>query len=171
MVGVQARVVTSITLRAAMGRRRALLFAIPPLILLVVTVLLKLAHPERASWPSDVLGIFGFTVVLPLTALIIGTSVLGAEIDDGSVIHLLSTPVSRPVVAASACARWPRSRTIRAWPRASFAAEARCRRAVGGFAAASAARPAARWAATASARRPSRSSVPAARPSRRSPSG
>jgi len=101
MVGVQARVVTSITLRAAMGRRRALLFAIPPLILLVVTVLLKLAHPERASWPSDVLGIFGFTVVLPLTALIIGTSVLGAEIDDGSVIHLLSTPVSRPVVIAS----------------------------------------------------------------------
>ena len=29
------------------------------------------------------LGTFGFTVLLPLTALIIGTSVLGAEIDDG----------------------------------------------------------------------------------------
>jgi ABC-2 type transport system permease protein len=38
---------------------------------------------------------FGFTVLLPLTALIIGTSVLGAEIDDGSIVHLLATPVRR----------------------------------------------------------------------------
>jgi ABC-2 type transport system permease protein len=34
-------------------------------------------------------------VLLPLTALIIGTGVLGAEIDDGSVVHLLATPVRR----------------------------------------------------------------------------
>ena len=37
-------------------------------------------------------------MVLPLTALIIGTSVLGAEIDDGSVVHLLATPVPRSTV-------------------------------------------------------------------------
>ena len=41
------------------------------------------------------LGDFGFSVLLPLTALIIGTGVLGAEIDDGSVVHLLATPVRR----------------------------------------------------------------------------
>ncbi len=40
-------------------------------------------------------------MVLPLTALIIGTSVLGAEIDDGSVIHLLATPVRRSTVVFS----------------------------------------------------------------------
>ena len=34
-------------------------------------------------------------MLLPLTALIIGTGVLGAEIDDGSAIHLLATPVRR----------------------------------------------------------------------------
>ena len=34
-------------------------------------------------------------MLLPLTALIIGTGVLGAEIDDGSVVHLLATPVRR----------------------------------------------------------------------------
>ena len=98
MLSVQARTVASITLRATMGRRRALVFAIPPLILVLVSALLKIGHAERADWPSLVLGSFGLAVVLPLTALIIGTSVLGAEIDDGSVVHLLATPVPRSTV-------------------------------------------------------------------------
>jgi ABC-2 type transport system permease protein len=98
MFGDQARVIASITMRATMGRKRALLFAIPPAILLLVTALIKLGHPQDPSWPSQVLGIFGFTVVLPLTALIIGTSVLGAEVDEGSIVHLLATPVPRSVV-------------------------------------------------------------------------
>ena len=98
MFGDQARVIASITMRATMGRKRALLFAIPPAILLLVTVLIKLSHPHDAAWPSEVVGIFGFTVVLPLTALIIGTSVLGAEVDEGSIVHLLATPVPRSVV-------------------------------------------------------------------------
>jgi ABC-2 type transport system permease protein len=98
MFGIQGRVVAAVTLRATMGRKRALLFALPALILLLVTIALKAGHAERADWPALVLGTFGFTVVLPLTALVIGTSVLGAEIDDGSVVHLLATPVPRWVV-------------------------------------------------------------------------
>jgi ABC-2 type transport system permease protein len=98
MFGIQGRVIAALTLRATMGRRRAFIFAISPLVLVLVTAALKLSHPERASWPADILGVFGLTVVLPLTALIIGTSVLGAEIDDGSIVHLLATPVSRTVV-------------------------------------------------------------------------
>ena len=101
MFGDQGRVIWSITMRATMGRKRALLFAIPAVVLLLVTVLIKLAHPHDPSWPSQILGIFGFTVVLPLTALIIGTSVLGAEVDEGSIVHLLATPVPRSVVIGS----------------------------------------------------------------------
>jgi ABC-2 type transport system permease protein len=101
MFGVQGRTIASVTLRATMGRRRALLFALPPLILIVVTLLIKLAHPTDPTWPSQILGVFGFSVVLPLTALIIGTSVLGAEVDDGSIVQLLATPVPRSVVIAS----------------------------------------------------------------------
>jgi ABC-2 type transport system permease protein len=101
MFGVQGRTIASVTLRATMGRKRALLFALPPLILIVVTLLIKLAHPSDPSWPSEILGVFGFSVVLPLTALIIGTSVLGAEVDDGSIIQLLATPVPRSVVIGS----------------------------------------------------------------------
>jgi len=87
--------VARITLRATLGRRRALLFALPPLVLILFTLALKSTRPASRPWPSIVLGTFGFTVLLPLTALIIGTSVLGAEIDDGSIVHLLATPVRR----------------------------------------------------------------------------
>ncbi|HEY1918404.1 MAG TPA: ABC transporter permease subunit [Streptosporangiaceae bacterium] len=90
--------VATITLRATLGRKRALLFALPALVLVLVTLLLKASHPTDPSWPSQILGTFAFSVVLPLTALIIGSSVLGAEIDDGSILHLLATPVRRSSV-------------------------------------------------------------------------
>ena len=92
------KVVASITLRAVFGRKRALLFAMPAVILILLTLVLKEARPPGAPWPGRVLGDFGFSVVLSLTALIIGTSVLGAEIDEGSMVHLLATPVRRSSV-------------------------------------------------------------------------
>jgi ABC-2 type transport system permease protein len=90
--------VAGITLRATLSRKRALLFALPAVILILFTVALKASRPPSRPWPSHVLGTFGFSVLIPLTALIIGTSVLGAEIDDGSIIHLLATPVRRSSV-------------------------------------------------------------------------
>jgi len=90
-----------VTLRATLGRRRALLFAIAPVILIVLTLVLRAGRPPGTLWPERVLGDFGFSVLLPLTALVIGTSVLGAEIDDGSIIHLLATPVRRRDVIAT----------------------------------------------------------------------
>jgi ABC-2 type transport system permease protein len=93
-------VVLRITFRATMGRRRALLFALPAVILIGVSAILRLAA-RSPVWPPEFLGTFGYAVVLPLTALIIGTSVLGAEIDDGSIVHLLATPVSRLAVILS----------------------------------------------------------------------
>ena len=87
-----------LTVRATLGRRRALLFAVPAVILIALTLVLRATRPAGAPWPDHVLGDFGFSVLLPLTALIIGTGVLGAEIDDGSAIHLLATPVRRSAV-------------------------------------------------------------------------
>src|SRR5215470_18102831 len=98
MSGLFNPTVASITLRATLGRKRALLFAIPAAVLILFTIALKASRPPARPWPSHVLGTFGFSVLLPLTALIIGTSVLGAEIDDGSIVHLLATPVSRASV-------------------------------------------------------------------------
>jgi ABC-2 type transport system permease protein len=94
-------VIAAITVRATLGRRRALLFAIPAVILIALTLVLRATRPAGAPWPDRVLGDFGFSVLLPLTALVIGTGVLGAEIDDGSAIHLLATPVRRSSVVVT----------------------------------------------------------------------
>jgi ABC-2 type transport system permease protein len=88
-----------LTLRAAMGRRRALLFALPAIILIGISALLK-ATAHSQVWPPEILGTVGY-LVLALTALIVGGSVLGAEIDDGSILHLLATPVKRRAVVLS----------------------------------------------------------------------
>jgi ABC-2 type transport system permease protein len=93
--------VAALTVRATLGRRRALLFAVPAVILIALTLVLRASRPAGAPWPDRVLGDFGFSVLLPLTALIIGTGVLGAEIDDGSAIHLLATPVRRASVVVT----------------------------------------------------------------------
>src|SRR5258706_2542246 len=98
--GVLTPVVLRITLRATLGRKRALVFMLVPLVLILITVALKVVA-NSPVWPAEFLGVFGFSVVLPLTALIIGTSVLGAEIDDGSIVHLLATPVTRLSVVIS----------------------------------------------------------------------
>jgi len=98
MSGLFNPTVAWITMRATLSRKRALLFALPAVVLILFTVALKASRPPSRPWPSHVLGTFGFSVLLPLTALIIGTSVLGAEIDDGSIIHLLATPVLRASV-------------------------------------------------------------------------
>jgi ABC-2 type transport system permease protein len=88
-------VVAGITLRSLLGRKRALLFGVPGLALLIITIALKAAHPTDSTWPNNILGDVGLSTVLPLTAVIIGTTALGAEVDEGSVLHLLTTPVRR----------------------------------------------------------------------------
>jgi ABC-2 type transport system permease protein len=101
MSGLVNGVIVRITLRATLSRKRAILFALPAVVLIGISALLTAAAGTSTSWPPEILGTVGFTVLLPLTALIIGTSVLGAEIEDGSIVHLLATPVPRAAVIIS----------------------------------------------------------------------
>ncbi len=50
---------------------------------------------EPSDWGQPVVVGLGLAVVLPVVALIVGTGVLGAEIDDGTVVHVLTTPLPR----------------------------------------------------------------------------
>jgi ABC-2 type transport system permease protein len=87
--------VASLTWRAMVGRRRAFVLLALPLVLLALAVTLRLTGVSDASVSRDVLGAFALGTLVPLIALIIGTGVIGPEIDDGSIVYLLSKPVSR----------------------------------------------------------------------------
>jgi len=83
-----------ITARGLFGRSRFLLLFPLPLILLGMAWLgSSLGHPEEFAGP--VLVGIGVAVLLPVTALIVGTAVLGSEIDDGTVVHILTKPIPR----------------------------------------------------------------------------
>lgn len=94
--------VAGITTRALLGRRRSILLAVPGLLLMALTLVLRAA--SGPDGPIQLLGHVGFSAVLPLTALIVGTSVLGSEIDDGSILHLLATPVRRSSIVVTKAA-------------------------------------------------------------------
>ena len=83
-----------ITTRGLLGRRRFLLLFPLPLILIGLAWLgSSLARPDEFATP--VLVGLGVAVVLPVISLIVGTGVLGSEIDDGTVVHILTKPLPR----------------------------------------------------------------------------
>lgn len=92
-------VVMRVTLRATLSRKRALLFALPAIVLIGIAAILR-ATAHSLVWPPEFLGPVGY-LVLALTSLLVGGSVLGGEIEDGSIVHLLATPVSRRSVVLS----------------------------------------------------------------------
>ncbi|MEU4566832.1 ABC transporter permease subunit [Micromonospora sp. NPDC023956] len=87
--------VTWITARGLFGRRRSLMLVPLPLILVALAVLSRALGVDPGQWAPPVLVGLGLAVVLPVVALIIGTGVLGAEIDDGTVVHILTKPLPR----------------------------------------------------------------------------
>jgi ABC-2 type transport system permease protein len=87
--------VAGITFRALLGRKRALLLIPLPLIVIGLSALAAGSDDELVEWVPPLLGGVGFAVAVPIVSLIIGTSVFGAEIDDGTIVHILTKPLSR----------------------------------------------------------------------------
>ncbi|HEY2669286.1 MAG TPA: ABC transporter permease [Rugosimonospora sp.] len=87
--------IAGITARGLFGRRRFLLLFPLPVLLLVLTVAAKSTGVDPEHWAPSVIDGMGFAVMLPVIALIVGTGVLGSEIDDGTVVHILAKPLPR----------------------------------------------------------------------------
>lgn len=89
--------ITGVTIRALLARRRALLMlllaAVPVLVGLLTRVYGRGGSPTGQV--ADTLEPLVAATLLPLTALVFGTAALGAELEDGSAIHLLTKPVAR----------------------------------------------------------------------------
>ncbi|WP_024286649.1 ABC transporter permease [Cellulomonas sp. KRMCY2] len=94
-------VVMQLTLRGLLGRRRSLLLVILPLLLLLLAVAVRWATGSDPSGSVHLTNEFALGTLLPLMCLLIGTGVIGSEIDDGSIVYLLAKPLPRRTIVLS----------------------------------------------------------------------
>jgi ABC-2 type transport system permease protein len=93
--------IMSLTARAMLGRKRVLMLLPMPIILLGLTFIGVTSGASESEWGPVVFSNLGLSVILPLTALIIGSSALGLEIDDGTITHVLTKPLPRSEIILS----------------------------------------------------------------------
>ena len=91
--------IVRLSAQALLGRRRGVVLVLIPAVLLVLAVVVQALTDDAVGY--EAVANLGFTLALPLVALLAATAVLGPEVDDGSIVYLLSKPVSRHVIAAS----------------------------------------------------------------------
>ncbi|MEU7581829.1 ABC transporter permease [Streptomyces sp. NPDC041068] len=90
--------VARLTYRALLGRRRALILFALPVLLIVISAAVRAFSGADDQVAVDVLGGFALATMVPIIGVIAGTGAIGPEIDDGSVVYLLSKPVKRPTI-------------------------------------------------------------------------
>ena len=93
--------VIRLTMRGLLGRRRAVLLLILPVVLLGLAGLTRWASGGTPDASATLAGQFAMGTLLPLMCLLISTGVIGAEIDDGSIVYLLAKPIPRRTIVLS----------------------------------------------------------------------
>ena len=93
--------IARITARALFGQRRFLLLLILPVLVIALTLVASAFGGDASGWAEPVIFGLGLAVVLPVLALIIGTGVLGSEIDDGTLAHIVAKPLPRREIILS----------------------------------------------------------------------
>jgi ABC-2 type transport system permease protein len=93
--------IARITARALFGRRRFLMLLPLPVLLIGLAALSQSLGADPKEWGEAVILGLGIMVVLPVIALVVGTGVLGSEIDDGTLAHILAKPLPRRDIIVS----------------------------------------------------------------------
>lgn len=93
--------VAQLTARGLLGRRRALLLLVLPAVLLLLCGTARLLAGPDTGVSVGLLGGFALGTVVPLLGLIAGAGAIGPEIDDGSIVYLLSKPLNRHSIVLS----------------------------------------------------------------------
>jgi ABC-2 type transport system permease protein len=93
--------VAQLTARSLLGGRRLWLLLALPSVLVLMAIPTRLLAGENEATTVGMLGGFALATVVPLLGLIVGTGAIGPEIDEGSIIYLLSKPLSRFSIAST----------------------------------------------------------------------
>lgn len=88
-----------VTLRGLLGRRRTILLALLAGLPVLIALLIRISGGRPDA--DRVLDTLVVRTVMPLVALIIGTSAIGSEIDDGTAVYLIIKPIARWRIAAA----------------------------------------------------------------------
>jgi ABC-2 type transport system permease protein len=94
-------VIAEITARQLLSGRRAILVAVLPALLLGVAIVVRTTVGVDRTVAAEVLDGFALGVVVPLLGLVAGIGAIGGEIDDGSLVYLVTKPVSRYSIATT----------------------------------------------------------------------
>jgi ABC-2 type transport system permease protein len=94
-------IVAQLTARSLLGRRRVLILLALPAVLLLLCGAVRLLVGSDTSVSVGLLGGFALGTVVPLLGLIAGAGSIGPEIDDGSIVYLMSKPLSRHSIVLS----------------------------------------------------------------------
>lgn len=93
--------VAQLTARSLLGGKRVFLLASLPGVLLVLAITSRWLAGTNEDITVALLGGFALATVVPLLGLIAGTGAIGPEIDEGSIVYLLSKPISRFSIATT----------------------------------------------------------------------
>jgi len=90
-------VVARITFRQLVSRRRTILLLLLGGIMILVGLALRVSLDQvyLERYTAQLLSNFGVATLMPLVALLFGTSAIGSEIDDGTAVFLLAKPLNR----------------------------------------------------------------------------
>ncbi|MDA0269550.1 MAG: ABC transporter permease subunit [Chloroflexi bacterium] len=100
------------TLRQVGRQRRMLVLLVLALVPVLISILYRFtadnsSERDAIEFASGMLATFVVPIVLPLAALLVGTSALGQDIEEGTIAYLLAKPLARwKVVVAKMLSAW-----------------------------------------------------------------
>jgi ABC-2 type transport system permease protein len=99
-----------LSLRQLVGKRRMLLMMLFAALPVLAAIIFRLGDPDvdQQHWVANVLlnGLVVMTL-MPLVTLVAGTTAIGMEIEDGTIVYLLAKPVQRfEVIVSKLAATW-----------------------------------------------------------------
>ena len=97
-------VIAGLTFRQALARKRWIIVAVLaalPVVMAVLTRVYASMDEEPLGMIAGGLSQLSLTVVVPIIALVLASSGFGAEVDDGTVVYLITKPVTRSSIVVT----------------------------------------------------------------------
>ena len=93
--------IATLSLRATLGRRRTILLALLAGLPVLLALLLRIGGTTEDpigganGLATNIVDLLMVRTILPLIALVLGTGVLGSELEDGTAVYILAKPIPR----------------------------------------------------------------------------